>query len=337
MAISEPATTTTGYRGKACNCLVFRDGVLHTDVAPDRIDVELAIPGTLVWLDVEQPTPEDLEMLRGEFGLHPLATEDLRRPHQRPKLDEYGTQDLVVLFDPHIDEEGCVQLRQVAFFIGPSFLLTVHDEPVRALDDVRARWLREPDLMDPNPLGFLLYRAAAALVDDYFPIADAFEDRLDDIEDGLFRRFSKELLQEILSLRRDLLELRRALVPQRDVFSAAARHEAPITDRHTAAYFTDLVDLILRLTDTVDTMRDRLGAALDSYLTMQSNELNQTMKRLTALTIIMTVPMIVSGVYGMNFERMPELSWAYGYPFALGLIVGGVALALYLFRRNDWL
>ena len=201
----------------------------------------------------------------------------------------------------------------------------------------RRRWEREPAFVEPNPLGFLVYRIAAALVDDYFPITESFEARLDTIEDCLFNDFNRELLRNILSLRRDLIELRRAMVPQRDVFSALARHDAPISDRATAAYFTDLVDLILRLTDTVDMMRDRLNAALDSYLTIQSNALNETVKRLAALTVIMTVPMIISGIYGMNFQVMPELGWTFGYPFALGLIATAVSVAIYLFRRNDWL
>lgn len=339
MAVS---TLASLYGDSGCACLVYRDGALRTDVPPDEVDTQLAVPNTVVWLDVEQPTDDDLAMLQREFGLHPLATEDLRRPHQRPKLDEYGDQDLVVLFDA-TNEEGeapadrRVRLRQVAMFLGRNFIITVHDQPVRALAEVRRRWEREPSFVEPNPLGFLVYRIAAALVDDYFPITDDFEARLDTIEECLFNDFNRDLLKNILSLRRDLIELRRAMAPQRDVFSALSRHDAPISDRSTAAYFTDLVDLILRLTDTVDTMRDRLGAALDSYLTIQSNALNETVKRLAALTVIMTVPMIISGIYGMNFQFMPELGWMYGYPFALGLIVTAVSAAVYLFRRNDWL
>ena len=331
------STLTSLYGESGYACLVYRDGALRTDVPPDEVDTQLAVPNTIVWLDVERPSDEDLAMLRREFALHPLATEDLRRPHQRPKLDEYGDQDLVVLFDATTDEAGRVQLSQVAMFLGRNFVITVHDRPVRALAAVRQRWEREPCLVEPNPLGFLLYRISAALVDDYFPITDAFDSRLETIEDRLFSQFSRALLRDILTLRRDLIELRRAMVPQRDVFSALARHDAPISDRDTAAYFMDLVDLILRLADTVDTMRDRLGAALDSYLTIQSNALNETVKRLAALTVIMTVPMIVSGIYGMNFDVMPELRWTFGYPFALGLIATAVSVAIYLFRRNDWL
>lgn len=324
-------------RWSGCTCLVYRDGTLLTDIPPDDVDVQLEIPNTVVWLDVEQPSDEDLAMLQREFGLHPLATEDLRRPHQRPKLDEYGTQDLVVLFDATTDDDQRMHLSQVALFLGRNFIITVHERPVRALAEVRRRWEAEPTFLEPNPLGFLTYRIAAALVDDYFPITDAFEARLDTIEECLFNDFTRALLQSILTLRRDLMELRRAMVPQRDVFSALARHDAPVSDRNTSAYFTDLVDLILRLSDTVDTMRDRLSAALDSYLTIQSNALNETVKRLAALTVIVTVPMVISGIYGMNFRVMPELEWAYGYPFALGLIVVAVTVAVYLFRRNDWL
>jgi magnesium transporter len=192
-------------RGSGCACLVYREGTLRTDVHPDEVDTQLAVPNTVVWLDVERPSDDDLAMLEREFGLHPLATEDLRRPHQRPKLDEYGDQDLVVLFDATIDagdadEVRQVRLSQVAMFLGRNFLITVHDRPVRALAEVRRRWEREPAFVEPNPLGFLVYRIAAALVDDYFPITEAFEARLDAVEDCLFNDFNRALLRNILSL-----------------------------------------------------------------------------------------------------------------------------------------
>src|SRR5207249_10290635 len=141
-------------------------------------------------------------------------------------------------------------------------------------------------------------------------------------------------LRSLLRLRRELTQLRRVVSPQRDVFTTLSRHDDDVLTSQTDPYFTDLVDLVLRLTDTIDTTRDRLAAALDSFLTLQSNALNETMKRLTALTVILTLPMIVSGIYGMNFDVMPELRWTFGYPYALGLIVVAAGAAYWLFRRN---
>ena len=163
-----------------------------------------------------------------------------------------------------------------------------------------------------------------------------FDDRIERLEDRLFRRLRPVILKDTLKVRRELVELRRAITPQRDVFTTLARHEEFATGP-VAAYFTDLVDYSLRVTDTIDTLRDRLGTALDSYLTLQSNALNETMKRLTGVTILLTLPMIISGIYGMNFDSIPELHWGYGYAWALGLIVVTMVIAAWVLRHNDWL
>jgi magnesium transporter len=168
-------------------------------------------------------------------------------------------------------------------------------------------------------------------------VTDEYDTQVEGIEDRLFNRFDRNELKLLLRLRRELTQLRRIVSPQRDVFTTLARHNDDVLDSQTDAYFTDLVDLVLRLTDTIDTTRDRLAAALDSFLTLQSNVLNETMKRLTALTVILTLPMIVSGIYGMNFDEIPELHWGLGYPFALVLIVLLAGGAYWLFKRNDWL
>jgi len=317
--------------------LCYRDGELRTDLPFDAVDGEIAADGGVVWLDMEHPDARTLELLQGELQLHPLVVQDLRLPHQRPKVDEYGDQTLVVLLAARLSNKKRLHLSQVAIFAGPGYIVTVHRDPVPALAEVRARWLANTRLMEPHPHELLLYRICAALVEAYFPLVDTFDQRIERIEDRLFNQFDRAMLQELLLLRRDLTELRRVVAPPRDVFTTLSRHDDPNVGGFVAPYFMDLVDLILRLTDTIDTMRDRLGTALDSYLTLQSNALNETMKRLTALTVIFTIPMIVTGVYGMNFDRMPELHWEYGYPFAVLLSVVAISVALVVFKRRDWL
>jgi magnesium transporter len=297
----------------------------------------VGIDGGVVWLDIEHPNLASLDRLQAELQLHPLAIHDLRLPHQRPKVDEYGGLTLVVLFAARLTQRRRLHLDQVAIFTGPGYIVTIHRDPVPALASVRTRWLANAQLMDPHPHEMLLYRVCAALVEAYFPLVDAFDTRIEHIEDRLFRQFNRELLQELLMLRRDLTELRRVIAPPRDVFTTLSRHDDPNVGGFVAPYFMDLVDLILRLTDTIDTMRDRLGTGLDSYLTLQSNALNETMKRLTALTVIFTIPMIVTGVYGMNFDAMPELHWGLGYPFALALAAIASGAAVWVFKSKDWL
>jgi len=318
--------------------VVYCHGKLDADVAFSDLAERAAEDGTLVWLDLEASSDVELGEIQEEFGLHPLAIEDIRHPKQRPKVDNYESTLLVVLFDVRFDDaERELQTHEVAIFVGKGFLITMHAVPMPALDAVHARWQKDPKMVEPSPLGFLLYRIASTLIDGYFPVTDEYDSQVEGIEDRLFERFDRNELKSLLRLRRELTQLRRIVSPQRDVFTTLARHDDDVLDSQTDAYFADIVDLVLRLIDTVDTTRDRLAAALDSFLTLQSNSLNETMKRLTALTVILTVPMIISGIYGMNFDVEPELHWRYGYAYALTLIVVLAGAAYWLFRRNDWL
>ncbi|MCC6175292.1 MAG: magnesium/cobalt transporter CorA [Chloroflexi bacterium] len=317
--------------------LVYRNGTIQQDIPVDACSRLLHQPGTLVWVDVERPDPSTLARLQQEFSLHPLAIEDLAAPHQRPKVDDYEDQSLIVLFEAKLIEHGRLLIREVAVFTGSNYLITVRAGPVSEIDEVRERWLKNPRLIEPSPLGFLLYRIASALVESYFPILDVFDHHVERVEERIFQRIDRRTLRQILLLRRNIATFRRAVAPQRDVFIALSRRDDPRLDARTDAYFLDLVDFVLRQTDTVDSIRDRLGAVLDSYLTLQSNSLNQTMKRLTALTVILTLPMIVSSIYGMNFDFMPELHWKFGYPYALGVMAAAIGVAAWILHRNDWL
>jgi magnesium transporter len=317
--------------------LCYRDGTLRDDVPLDAVDGQVAKSGGLVWLDVEHPDEDKLNRLQEELQLHPLVIQDLRFPHQRPKVDEYPGLTMVVLFAARLTRRMRLHLSEVAIFVGPRYIVTVHRDPVPSLNVVRERWKANPSLVEPHPQELLLYRICEAIVAAYFPLVDVIEDRIARIEERLFSRFDRTLLRELLTLRRDLTELRRIVAPPRDVFTTLARHDDPNVGGFTAPYFTDLVDLVLRLTDTIDVMRDRLGTALESYLTLQSNALNETVKRLTGVTVILTLPMIVSSVYGMNFHEMPLLDWYWGFWAAVVLTAALMVGATWLLRRLGWL
>ncbi|MGE3269260.1 MAG: magnesium/cobalt transporter CorA [Chloroflexota bacterium] len=317
--------------------LCYLDGVLREDIPFEAVDGQLQHSGGVVWLDLEHPNPAQLSKLQEELSLHPLVLQDLTLPHQRPKVEEYSSVTMVVLMAAQQTRRSRLHLSPVMILVGPGYIVTIHRDPVPALGLIRERWRANPKIIEPHAHELLLYRICEGLVSGYFPMVDLFETRIEHIEDRLFRGFERRILQELLTLRRDLSELRRAVAPPRDVFTALARHDDPNIGGFVGPYFLDLVDLVLRLTDTLDTMRERLGTALDSYLTLQSNALNETMKRLTALTVALTVPMIITGVYGMNFDSIPELHWVWGYPEALVLIVLSVLGTLWWFRRQDWL
>jgi magnesium transporter len=324
----------------SCNAMFYQAGTVREDVPLDNIDQVLLEPGRLVWLDAERPTETDLALLAREFELHPLAIEDIRKGFQRPKLDQYGDSRLIVMFDARFSpgsQGSRVALHEVDIFIGPNYLITIHDEPVEAIAELKDRWRRHPALVEANPLGFLLYHLLDNLVDGYFPVAEALEEQIEEVEERLFERSDQVVLRDVTALRRDVIQFRRVLEPQREVINLLLRREDRLIDRATVPYFTDVIDLLLRLTTTADSMREMLAVVYETYLSLQSFALNNVLKRLAALTVILFTPTLISGIYGMNFVHMPELGWTFGYPFALGLMVTAALTAALIFRKNGWL
>ena len=183
----------------------------------------------------------------------------------------------------------------------------------------------------------LAYLMIDVIVDDYMPLLDALSDRMDDLEDQIFVDFQPTALEEIFRIKKELLFLRRSVTPLRDVFNTLLRREQPIFSRETHVYFQDVFDHLIRVADTIDTLRDMLGATMDAYLSVSGNRMNTIMKRLTSISTILMSVTLVAGIYGMNFELMPELKWKYGYVGTLfSMVIIGVAIYFY-FRRIKWL
>jgi len=306
----------------------------------DAISDYLQQPETTVWLDIEAPDEAEVAVLRDEFGFHPLAIEDAVRDHERPKVDAYPHYYLIVFYaasykpdreagDPQID------LRQLNLFVGKNFIVSIHSRPIPQVAQTIARW-HLPDTPLGHTVSGVLHDLLDAIVDDYFTLMDQVVDWVEELEDTIFSRFREGAIQEIFSLKKDLLLLRRVVAPERDVLNVLLRQELPIFRPADLVYLQDVYDHLVRVTDSVDTYRDLLSSALDSFLSLQSNQLNQLVKLLTLTSIILMSASLIAGIYGMNFANMPELDWRYGYPFALGLMVMiGGGLALY-FRAQKW-
>ena len=188
-----------------------------------------------------------------------------------------------------------------------------------------------------NDIGILLYSLLDTIVDNYFPVMDSIVDRSEALEEQIFERYSQSAIEGIFTLKKDLLALRKVLAPERDVLNVLIRRDLPIFETHTLVYFQDVYDHVVRLTDSIDTYRDLLSSALDSFLSMQSNRLNITVQTLTAFSIILMSVAGVAGWYGMNFRNMPELDAAWGYPGVAVLVVVIVALEVVFFKRKGWL
>ena len=227
-------------------------------------------------------------------------------------------------------------LGEVHAFIGSSWLVTVHWEDSPALAESAKRFAARPDSAGKTA-GALLYTILDSVVDGYFPVLDRLSDRIDGLEDRIIAgRQDRETLRMVLRIKRELLELRRILAPMRDVANAFLRRDNAAIDDPSLPYYADLYDHLVRILDQLDLLRDLVAAALDANLSVTSNNLNAVMKRLTAVTVILILPTIVAGIYGMNFRHMPELDWILGYPFAIGIMAVVMIGAFVYFRAHDW-
>jgi len=217
-----------------------------------------------------------------------------------------------------------------------NYLVTVHSQPIRNIEKAQQTWRYWTDLAE-RKTGLPAYLLMDAIVDDYMPMLDDFSDRLEELEAQVFENFQPEALHDIFRIKKQLIFLRRAVVPLRDVFNTLLRREQPIFSRETMIYFQDVYDHLIRVADSIDSLRDIVGSTMEAYLSVSGNRTNFVMKRLTSIaTILMTVT-LVAGIYGMNFNFMPELRWRYGYIGAL-ISMAVIALALYLyFRKIKWL
>ncbi|HKG22632.1 MAG TPA: magnesium/cobalt transporter CorA [Blastocatellia bacterium] len=302
----------------------------------DKISELCENSNNIIWVDVSDPTSEDFDELAKEFGFHHLSIEDCRKEHQRPKIEEYQGYYFVVLYEAELKEEERLELRELNIFLGKNYLVTVHSQPIKAIAQADRLWREWTDLAERGT-GLLAYLLIDAIVDDYFPLLDYLSDRMDTLEDQIFEDFQPDAIQEIFHIKKELLFLRRAITPLRDVFNTLLRREQPIFSRETLVYFQDVYDHLIRVADSIDTLRDMLSSTMDAYLSVTGNRMNMVMKTLTSISTILMSVTLIAGIYGMNFEHMPELRWRYGYVGALAAMLA-IGLGVYFyFRKIRWL
>jgi magnesium transporter len=322
--------------------VVFRGGRVTTGIDPTDISELAGAPGTLLWVDTCAPTAGELELIREEFSLHPLALEDARKHGQRPKLEAYPSHAFVVAYAGN--------LAEVDVFVGPGWLVTVRaeGEDGRPWDPARARSRFERAGPDEATSGYLLYVILDELVDEYFARVDDHEYRIEELEDQVFaaedarvrradRPDERTIQAELYALRRELLLFRRRVQPLREVAATILRREFGWVDAVALVHFQDVFDHVLRVTDQLDSQRELLGNVVDAHLAIISNRMNDVMKKMTSWRAILIGSTLIAGIYGMNFEHMPELGWQYGYPFALGLMATLTIVGYVAFKRRDWL
>jgi len=290
-----------------------------------------------LWLDIESPDADDYKLLEETFKAHPLTIEDIRNQNQRPKIDEYPEYNFLVIFQA-VWEGDDVSFLEHHLFVGPYYLITIHDEPAPALTELQERIHKSPALTKGQP-AFLTYLVVDALVDATFPVLERVDETVDKMEDEIIDTTASDSLDRIYHLKHSVTELRRYLGAERDVFQRLITHGIHLQQQDMTLYYRDVYDHIVRQYETVDSLRDLLSSAMDVYLSTVSNRLNQTTKALTVIASLFLPLSFLTGFYGMNFTYLtsvletPFLAFAVG----VGTMLIAIAIQLYFFRRRGWI
>ncbi len=318
------------------NCAAYQDGSKLADLPIEEIGAYVNRPGCFVWVALRDASAQELAQMRHEFDLHELAVEDAQKGHQRPKLDEYGNSLFVVM---HLVESVAdeLQIGEVAVFVGPNYVVSARSHSAQHFLGVRERCEREPHLLKQGP-GFVLYALMDAVVDRYFPIVDQLETELESIEDSIFTKGSaRKNIERLYALKRKAMVLKHAVAPLMEVLSKLYGGRTPAVCGNLHDYFRDVDDHLARINASIDTIRDTIATAIHVNLSMVAIEESEVTKRLAAWAGIFAVATAFAGIWGMNFEVMPELQWQWGYPVALGVIVAACGVVWWRFKRSGWL
>ncbi len=323
------------------NCVAYRQGEKLADLPVQDISDHIERPDTFVWVALKDATAEELAEMQQEFGLHELAVEDAQHGHQRPKIEEYGDSIFVVMQLIEIVDGEIVQ-GEVDVFVGANYVLSVRSRSSQSFLGVRGRAEREPHLLALGA-SYVLYALMDAVVDRYFPVMDALETELEEIEEQIFEKqgvgsgAARSNIERLYALKRKVMQLKHAVAPLMEAVSKLHGGRVPRACANMQEYFRDVYDHLNRLNASIDTTRDTIGTAIQVNLSMVTIEESEVNKRLAAWAGIFAVATAFAGIWGMNFEVMPELQWKYGYPVALLVMAGVCGLLYWRFKKSGWL
>ncbi len=292
---------------------------------------------SFVWIGLHEPTATQFQAVAEEFALHPLAVEDAVHAHQRPKLENYGDTVFVVFKTVrYVDPTEVVEIGEIMLFLGSDFVVSVRHGAGSALSDVRRDLEARPELLRAGPSA-VLYAVADRIVDDYKIAEDGVANDVEEIEAQVFSGDRDNHAERIYRLKREILALRRAVTPLASPLERLARGQVQCLDSRTAPYFRDVHDHLLRTAERVDGFDELLNSALEANVAGVTMRQNEDMRKITAWVAILAWITMVAGIYGMNFDYMPELHWVLGYPFALSIMAVGAGVLYRVFRKNSWL
>ncbi len=318
------------------NCAAYENGRRVTDLDIDNPEQMKVQPGRVIWIGLHEPTQEILKKLQRYFGLHDLAVEDAYRAHQRPKLEVYGETLFVVMKTAQFVGEH-VAMGETCFFVGRGYVISVRHGPSTGYADVRARCENAPEKLKKGE-DFIVYALMDFIVDRYFPIIDHLEEMVEELEERVFSgKEERDALEEIVDIRRDLLEMRHAVAPLPEICQRLIRYDVPIIDANTHPYFRDVYDHSHIMLERIDSLREMVKNVVESKMLLNAMKQNDVMKKLAAWAAMLAVPTAIAGIYGMNFKDMPELDLPYGYPMTLVAIVIVCAFLYWRFHKAGWL
>ncbi len=321
------------------DCAVYdgglrREGVVSLDEA---METAASRPDGFVWIGVAEPTAEEFDALAREFKLHPLAVEDAVHAHQRPKLEVYGDTVFVVFKTAqYVDPVEVVEIGQVMLFMGDTFVVSVRHGSSAVLADCRRELEAEPERLQWGPSA-VLHAVADKVVDQYGVVARGLDNDVDEIETQVFSDDRDNHAQRIYKLKREILEFRRAVLPLAEPIDSLVAGRVRGIDELVRPYFRDVHDHLLRESEHVDGLDTLLTGALNANLANVGVRQNEDMRKITAWVAIIALPTLIAGIYGMNFDTMPELRWYLGYPLALAMMVVSCTALFVTFRKRGWL
>lgn len=318
------------------NCVAYKQGRKLADIALRDVQQYMSQPGCFVWVALRDPEPAELQVLQEEFGLHELAIEDASGGHQRPKMEEYGRSLFIVMHSVELGDGG-LHTGQIAIFVGDSYVLSIRHGTRYGFAELRGRTEREPELLGHGP-AYVLYALLDSVVDRYFPVIEALSDETEELEDRIFGgQTTRALIETLYGLKRKLTRLKHAVSPLLEVTTKLHGGRVPAMCAGLGDYFRDVHDHLVRLDQSIDTLRDAVSTAVSVNLSLITLQENEVTKRLASYAALIAVPTLIVGIYGMNFAHMPELQWRYGYPVILGTMVLIDVWLFFRFRRAKWL
>jgi magnesium transporter len=326
--------------------ILFADGRTSTDASAESLSAALRDPQSRFWLDMERPTEEEFALLDDVFGFHPLAIEDSIQYTQRPKIESYNHVGdacrqgyfFVVIHGPDTETiQKQLRTRELDMFVSERYLITIHEEAMKSVTDLIARARADARLVLEDGIDLLLHNILDKLVDNYQPILDYLEQTLDDLEERALTKPTPELLTEIAAKKRQLLNLRRIVGPQREVLAQLTRGEVPFIRESTRIYLRDVLDHLIRTVEMIEIYRDLVLGARDIYLSSINNNLNHVMKTLTTISVVALPLTVITSFFGMNFGVITAMESTMSFWVAVVAMLTAVGLMVWLFKAKKWI